>query len=144
MPTFPSTSTFDSACVDAVDSDFEALSSAAFLISPMFGRSTCCSLLYSGKIFRNLGCAMLKACDRVANVPLSAAVVMMLPVVISSAHIKDSRPTRLERGDGAGVNQRRPLAARRPMSTHMFATLQAGFQLPGWKSLIEVQILESV
>lgn len=28
--------------------------------------------------------------------------------------------------------------------THMFATLQAGFQEPGWKSLIDVQILVSV
>jgi len=84
--------------------------------SPMFGKSRSSGEEYSGKISLNRGCSKFHEWLRAANWRLCVSDDVTDPVVISSESMKESRPVKI------------------------VATLQAGFQEPGWKSDIEKHI----
>ena len=67
----------------------------AFGLSPMLGRSVICGPAYSGKIWQNFFWVRLKACDCAASFLRSASDATTEPVVISSEHMKESRPMRM-------------------------------------------------
>lgn len=92
----------------------------------MQGKSFAVGPEYSGKIVLNFRCSMFQACERCAKVCRSAGVADTEPVVISSAHMNDSSPTRLQ----SAKESERELEGMHRFSTHIFATLQLGFQLP--------------
>ena len=85
----------------------------------MLGRSLASGVQYSGNASLNLFCVRFQAWLRAANARLWASDEVTEPVVISSESMKESRPVRI------------------------VATLQAGFQVPGWKSDMEKQIFLS-
>jgi len=87
--------------------------------SPILGTARSSGVQYSGKASLNRGCRMFHAWLRCAKARLCVSEEVTEPVVISSE----------------SMNERRPV--------NIVATLQAGFQDPGWKSDIEKQILLS-
>lgn len=85
---------------------------------------------------------MFHICERAAYLRLSASGVFTEPVVISSDSINDNNPVKLI-GAVSHYEDRKTAADSNTGYAHIVATLQAGFQDPGWKSDMEKQIFLS-